>query len=135
MIGEIWSSFRSLPAWVQVWVAFWLVPINLLGFVFLPHPLALLAGGLGALGMAPNLAIILWERGFSKAMAFPHLPTWTLLVVLLAIALTGPGAPGGLFGVFLWTLLITDATSLVFDYRDAWLWSRGDRAVARASRS
>ncbi len=130
MIGDIWRSFRALPLWVQVWVALWLVPMNTLGFAFLPHPLAWLAGGLGVLAMLPNLAILVWERGFSKAMAFPHIPVWTVLVIWLLVVLTGPEAPGGAFGVFLWALLVTDAISLAFDYRDAWAWWKGDRKVA-----
>ena len=29
LIAEIWQSFRSLPGWVQIWVAFLLVPVNM----------------------------------------------------------------------------------------------------------
>lgn len=132
LVRDVWRSFRAMPGWVQLWVAFWLAPMNVAGFAFAPHPLAWIAGGLGSAAMAVNLVIMLRERGFSKAMALPHLPFWTVLVVLLAMALTGPGAPGGVFGAFLWALLVTDAVSLAFDYRDAWLWWRGDRAVAGA---
>ncbi len=67
MIADIWRSFRALPLWVQVWVALWLVPMNLLGFAFLPHPLAWLAGGLGALVQAAE------DRGLEVAREAPDL--------------------------------------------------------------
>ncbi|WP_299350173.1 hypothetical protein [uncultured Shimia sp.] len=83
MNSEIWASFRRMPGWVQLWVALVLMPVNLMPLVFWANGapfwglFALLAVG----GMALNLPILLVERGFSKAMAFPHILLWTPLVI------------------------------------------------------
>ncbi len=130
MVMAILRSFFALPVWVQVWVVFILVPMNMAGLVFVDHPVGFWSAVLGILGMAPNVVIILVQRGFSKMMALPHLLPWTVLVIYLLIVMTGPGAPGGLLAAFAWGLIIVDTISLAFDYRDAVHWWRGDRAVA-----
>ena len=133
MIGEIWASFRRLPGWVQIWVAFVLVPVNLmpLGFWLSGEAFwglfALLAVG----GMALNVPIMLVERGLSKAMAFPHILLWTPLVIALGQALSqGGDGPLDVQDIALIVLLVVNLISLVFDYEDAVRWWRGDRAIA-----
>jgi len=127
LIADIWHSFRSLPGWVQIWVALILMPVNMASAAFIHEPaglwIALLANG----AMVLNLPVMVRERGFSKFMAVPHLIPWTLLVVLIAIIqppLEGP------FGIYLWTLFAVDLVSLIFDYPDAVKWFRGERDVA-----
>ncbi|MCP5036882.1 MAG: hypothetical protein GY945_04695 [Rhodobacteraceae bacterium] len=134
MIADIWGSFRRLPLWVQVWVALILVPVNLasLAFVGLADGrwVALFAVG----GMLPNVAIMIRERGLSKAMALPHLVIWIPLVgvvawILLMYRLFG-SEPSTNFMTFLMLLLVTDLISLGFDVPDAWKWWKGSRDIA-----
>ena len=124
---DIWRSYRSLPLWVQVWVAGVLVPVNMAALVFISQPsgmwIALLAIG----AMLPNIAIMLYERGLSKMMAFPHLLPWGALVLWLAIAMPQGSAA---YQAYLWILLAVDALSLAFDIPDALKWRKGDRAIA-----
>ena len=130
LIGAIWGSFRRLPLWVEMWVALILVPVNMASLAFLGYPGATLLAALAVGGMLPNIAIMVAERGLSKAMALPHLLIWTpLLAVIVWLLYTYPGFPP-LFRNFLWLLLAVDGLSLVFDYPDALKWKRGDRAVA-----
>ena len=74
-----------------------------------------------------NLPVMLYDRGFSKLMAFPHLIPWTALVVL--ILFYRPEATG-LYATYLWVLLGANVISLLFDYPDALSWLRGSRKVA-----
>ncbi len=127
MIRDIWSSFRALPAWVQIWVAFVLAPVNMATLLFINQPGGLLVAGLANLAMMLNMPVMLKERGFSKLMGLPHLIPWTILVYILAF--NRPPADG-LYDSFLTLLLVTNTVSLLFDYPDTLRWFRGDRAVA-----
>ena len=125
---DIWRSYRSLPLWVQIWVAGILVPVNMAALAFIYQPsgawIALLAIG----AMLPNIAIMLYERGLSKMMAWPHLLPWGALVLWLAFAMPQGSAA---YGAYLWILLAVDALSLAFDIPDTLKWYKGDRAIAR----
>ena len=124
------QSFFRLPFWVKIWVFFILVPVNMGGLFFLDHPVGRWCAILGIVGMMPNLVIMWMQKGLSKAMAFPHLVPWTILVIWLVTLLNSPEMPSGNLLLFIGVLLLTDIISLVFDYRDAWLWWKGDRDVA-----
>jgi len=125
---EIWSSFRSLPAWVQIWVAFILVPLNMASMVFYLEPSGLSIAFLANIAMMLNMPVMLYDRGFSKMMALPHLIPWTILIVWLIIA-----RPFGsdMYNTYLSILLVINAVSLLFDYPDALHWMRGDRKPSR----
>lgn len=130
MIGDIWSSFRRLPIWVQLWMSCWLVPMNLLPLAFWGQAansnwIALLAIG----GLLPNLPILLRERGFGKLMALSHLVFWTPLVFLIALTLL-EGAADGWCQIMLIVLFVTNTVSLIFDLQDWIAWCRGERDVA-----
>lgn len=127
MIMEIWKSFRALPLWVQVWVAFILVPVNMASLYFFDEPYGLWIAFLANIAMMLNLPVMLYDRGFSKLMAFPHLIPWTILVAWLLFA--RPEVTGA-YDTYLWVLLVVDAISLAFDYPDAVKWWRGDRQPA-----
>jgi len=73
---DIWSSFRTIPGWVQIWMMFILIPVNLVTLFFINKPMGGVLAFLAIIGMAPNIPIILKERGVSKAMAIPHLLPW-----------------------------------------------------------
>ncbi|MFT7595503.1 MAG: hypothetical protein ACI8R4_002832 [Paracoccaceae bacterium] len=134
MIVDIWSSFRRMPGWVQIWAALILVPVNLAPLAFLGQPVALWVAlwvaVLSVGGMLPNLWIMLAERGLSKRMAVPHVFIWTPLVVLVGWVLISGPALTPRYTAMLWVLLMVDMVSLGFDYVDAIKWRNGDRAIA-----
>lgn len=130
LIGEIWSSFRRMPLWVQVWVAFLLVPVNLLPLMFLWHDFAIPVAVLSVGGMVLNLPIMLADRGFSKRMALPHVCLWSPLIILLVWLLSGDRDLANGYRAMLLLVLATDLASLGFDYPDLWKWWRGDRDIA-----
>jgi len=131
LMADIWRSLRALPLWVQVWVFFILVPVNLSAVAFWGAPGGALVAVLAVGGILPNVAMMLAERGLSKAMALSHVAIWTPLVAIVGWWLMADGgAPEGAFGAYLRLLLAVDLISLAFDYPDAWKWWRGDRAVA-----
>lgn len=127
LFADIWHSFRSLPGWVQIWISFILVPVNMISLFFIQEPMGLWIAFLANVAMLPNLPVMLFERGFSRLMAWPHIIPWTVLVLLLLIA---KPSDTGLYGAYLWVLLVVDLVSLMFDYPDAVKWLKGDRAVA-----
>jgi len=129
MIADIWNSFRSLSLWVQIWVALILVPTNLFSMVFIDQPSGKLIAFLAVTAMAPNVAVIFIERGFSKLMALPHIPLWTILLVIL-LFWRPTGSPQ--YQMFLSVLFLVNLVSLIFDYMDAYKWWRGDRKIAGA---
>ena len=129
MILSIWSSFRRLPVWVQAWMALILVPVNLASVFFLGHDGALLVSVLAIGGMAPNTAILVVERGFSKLMALPHIVIWVPLLFVVAFLKMRGGLSEG-YQIYLWILLMIDMISLGFDLPDFRKWLRGDRKIA-----
>lgn len=131
MILQIWQSFRSLPLWVQIWVALILVPVNMASLFFLTEAKGVLIAVLAIGGMLPNLFIMMAERGFSKTMALPHLAIWTPLVIIIALWMKNGGPDAQFFPLYLWVLMVVNVISLIFDYKDAWEWWRGARDVAR----
>lgn len=128
MLTEIWKSFRAMPAWVQIWVAFLLVPINMASIFFVDQPSGVWIAILAIGAMVLNMPVMLYDRGFSKLMAFPHLAPWTILVVW--IVFTRPIGSEA-YDTYLWILLVTNIISLVFDYPDALKWLKGSREPAR----
>ncbi len=130
MILAIWRSFRALPTWVQFWVAVILVPVNMIAAIFYTAPGGLLIAVLAIGAMALNGVIMLIERGFSKAMALPHVLIWTPMVVLIVWKLQS-GAVDGIYAQYLWLLLVVDLVSLGLDFKDTRDWFRGNKSVAR----
>ena len=110
-----------------MWVFGILVPVNSAAIFFVYQPSGPWVAVLAIGAMLPNIPIMLFERGLSKFLAFPHLLPWSVLVVWLLVAMPQGSAA---YGVFLWGLLVIDAISLAFDFPDALKWLKGDRAVA-----
>ncbi|WP_170344530.1 hypothetical protein [Ruegeria atlantica] len=129
MVLDIWRSFRMLPVWVQVWVAFILVPVNLLPLAFLDQPQGYLIALLAVSGMALNVPIMVAARGMSGAMALPHILCWVPLVIIVTLLLFSEDPLSPAFAGFLRVLLIVDITSLVFDFRDAARWLNSRKAT------
>ncbi len=128
MVADIWHSFRALPQWVQIWVFAILVPVNMISLAFWSQPDGVLIAVMAVGAMALNGVIMFYERGFSRAMALPHVVIWTPMVLFVLAKLVG-GEASGVFAAYLWVLLVTDIVSLGFDFRDARDWWRGARAV------
>ncbi|WP_146199892.1 hypothetical protein [Roseicyclus mahoneyensis] len=120
----IWKSFRSIPLWVQIWVSFWLVPVNLSSLAFVAEDWGTTVAFLAIIAMALNVIILFVEQRFSRTMALPHLPFWTGLVILIVILRPNSTTP---FGIYLIVLGVTNTVSLVLDYIDAYRWLKGDR--------
>lgn len=129
LILDVWRSFRAMPLWVQIWVALILVPVNLASYLFIDEPMGLLVTSLAIGGMLPNLVIMGFERGLSKAMGLPHLAIWLPLAIFLTWIVQSPYAEGA-YLTYLRLLLGVNAVSLAFDLLDTWKWARGDRAIA-----
>jgi uncharacterized membrane protein len=130
MLLDIWTSFRNLPLWVQIWVSFILVPVNLIPLAFLDQPLGILVTVLAIAGMAFNLPIMLVTRSMSGAMALPHLVFWTPLVVIVFGVLLSGAELSPTYFWFLVILFVVDAISLAFDLRDAARWFANKKALA-----
>lgn len=125
VLQDIWRSFRSLPLWVQIWVGIILAPVNLATIVLITEPCCWWIPVLAIGGMTPNLFLIFYERGFSKAMALSHLVLWIPLLVLLANEIKA----NSIFVEYLVVLFVVDAISIIFDLKDSRDWLKGDRSV------
>ncbi|MEO0343417.1 MAG: hypothetical protein AAF198_08265 [Pseudomonadota bacterium] len=123
-ILKIWNSYRLLPLWVQIWVALWLVPVNMASLFFLNEDWGPWVAFLANIAMALNVVVLFVEQRFTRTMALPHLPFWTALVVLIIILRPDTTTP---FGIYLIVLSVTNTISLVLDYIDAYKWLKGDR--------
>ncbi len=115
-----------MPNRMQIWVALILVPVNMAVVFFAFEPNGILIAALAIGGVMPNLAIMIYGRGLSKAMAIPYLFVWTPLVVIIWQTLDGAVAG---FVSYLWIVLVIDLISLGFDYPDTLKWIKGGRAI------
>lgn len=121
---KLWNSYRSLPLWVQIWMSFWLVPVNMVSLAFLDQEWGKTIAFLAIIAMALNVVVVLFEQRFSRTMALPHLPFWTAVVVLIVTLRPDTTTP---FGIYLIVLGVTNTVSLIFDYVDTYKWLKGDR--------
>lgn len=127
-----WSSFRSLPGWVQAWVVGILVPVNAASFSMLDTWSGRAVATAALLVVATNVPIMLWARGMSKLMAVPHLVIWGPLQWFLISKMrlvTGTDAIAQPEQVYAMVVLLVNGVSLAFDALDSWRWLKGDRAV------
>lgn len=127
---SIWRSYRSLPAWVQLWVGVILVPVNASGFFFLDTFSGRWIALAALLVMASNGPLAWYYRGMNKALSIPHLLIWLPLNLILAGRLAGSFGTGSASAgevALILSVLVANSLSLFFDIRDTWLWVRGDR--------
>jgi len=118
---DLWLSFLALPLWVKVWMFLILIPVNVASLFFLRKPTAIWIAILANLGLVLNTPVLVYERGFTKALAIPHLVPWTILVLWILFA--RPAATA-FYDSYLTVLLVVNFISLLFDYPDAWAWFR-----------
>ena len=86
-----------MPVWVQIWVMFLLVPINMAAIFFIDQPSGVWIAVLAIGAMMLNMPVMLYDRGFSKMMALPHLIPWTILVLWIAFPRTVGSAAYGIY--------------------------------------
>lgn len=119
---ELYQSFLSLPHWVKIWMFCILIPVNMLGLLFLDHVVGQWMAILGLAGMIPNIFVMYFEKAFSKTMALSHVIPWTALVIFLAVQLSQGKVPDGPIFYVAWTVIIVDTISLLFDYKESAEW-------------
>lgn len=128
----IWHSYRNLPAWVQVWVGFVLIPANVLPF-FLLDSWSGRAAAVAALFVVITNVPIMWAAaGMSRAMSMPHLLAWIPLEIALVLRIFGAAGslpPSTTEMTLAIVLLIVNGISLLFDTIDSWRWLRGQRDI------
>ena len=131
-MADIWRSWRSLPLWVQIWVAGILIPVNVLPF-FLLESVVGQAGALAALLVLVTNGPLMWVyRGMNKVLSIPHLIAWGPLVIYLLMLLSESGfrADASRMELGLAALLLAiNGISLMFDVVDSAKWLAGDRAT------
>lgn len=131
-LQELWvdqyRSYRALPGWVQVWVA-WLVTINLVAGLDRSTPTGRAVARSNALFLPPNVALVVGQRGYGSALSFSHLLAWPPLIVRLVQRLREPDIePGERRLASL--VALTNSVSIAFDLVDAARWVGGERGVA-----
>ena len=119
---DIWAALQKLPRWVQYWITFVLVPVNLISILFIGEPGGWIVAVLAIGGIAPNAVVLIVTREFGREMAVSHLIFWPPLVVVIIWLLAN--APEPTFARYLWLLLVVDLASIGFDIRDAQAWWR-----------
>ncbi len=121
-MNDIWAALQKLPRWVQYWIAFVLVPVNLISILFIGEPGGWIVAVLAIGGIAPNAVVLIVTRELGREMAVSHLIFWPPLVVVIIWQLAT--APEPTFARYLWLLLVVDLISIGFDVQDAQVWWR-----------
>ncbi len=129
LMKDIVASYFRMPRWVQIWVALWLVPVNLISLLFLESSSGTLVACLSIAGMLPNLYLPLIERGLGKSMALPHIIPWTLQWFAVVGLLLGDTELTAVYEAYLWVLLTTNSVSLLFDYPETIAWFKGHKSI------
>ncbi|MBD8870194.1 hypothetical protein [Nocardioides donggukensis] len=129
LLRDIWGSATRLPIAVLVWMLGILVPANLGILFFLGEPVSLVVAVLALGALAANGVVMVVDRGFSNAMALPHVALWVPLAAVLLHALVVRDDVTGGYAAYLEAVLVVNAISLVFDVRDSKAWLDGERAT------
>jgi hypothetical protein len=115
----------AMPLHWQLWLAILIGANGVAPFFFLEHVEAQVT--IGALLISMTLMTILTARfGFSRILGLGHVAWFPLLAYLVASATEVPAATG--FGLWLRTVIVLDAISLVIDGADIVRFLAGDRA-------
>ena len=125
---QIVKSFFALPIWVISWISLFLIPANFAGFWFIGTTTGFWVALLGAGAIIINLGIIWVNRGFSRALAFPHVLLWVPLQIILIKAIPALNA-ASMEHTLCMAVLTINGISLLFDVTDCWRWWKGDRAI------
>jgi hypothetical protein len=126
---ESHRSFMRLPLWVRLWVLLCLGGVNISAFFLTQFPIGYWAAWAAAFVFVINGAIILFQRGFSKLLALPHLIVWVPLLIYVIWRLSNHDVTWIEFSYGL-ALLMINGLSVLFDTVDTWRWFKGEREVA-----
>lgn len=136
-VRKLWidqyRSYRALPGWVQVWVA-WLVTVNLVVGADRSTPTGRAVAWSNLAFLLPNTAILVVQRGYGSALSFPHLVAWPPLVARLVRRLREPDV-GGRERTAAALVAVTNSISIAFDVVDAARFVRGERGIAGDERN
>jgi len=126
---ESCRSFMRLPLWVRLWIAFGLGTVNAAAFFLTHFPIGYWAAWSTAFVLAVNGPAIIFQRGWGKVLALPHLVAWVPLLAFVAWRLSHHEVAQIelAYGV---ALLVVNGISVLLDISDTWRWFRGERAVA-----
>ena len=114
-----------MPLHLQLWVGM-LIGANIVApLFFLGHVEAQATLAAGLIGMTLMTALT-GRFGFSRIVGLGHVAWLPLLAFLVGGVAEVPATTG--FGLWLRTVIVLDAISLVFDAVDAVRFLRGDRA-------
>ena len=131
-LQQLWidqyRSYRAMPLWVQVWVA-WLVTINLVGGLDRSTPTGRAVTKSNLVFLPPNAVLVAAQRGYGSALSFSHLVAWPPLVARLVQRLREPDVPAGERRLAA-LVALTNSVSIAFDVVDAARWIAGERGVA-----
>jgi len=113
------------PVWLAVWVA-WLMLVNSASFLFLRRR----EGRWVAAAWVANVVLMSALHavtGYSRLLGLSHVLLWTPLLAVLWRRRHEWWRAGGVYGIWLRTVFVTDAVSLLIDYVDVVRWLGGDR--------
>ena len=127
LVRDIWGSTLRLPTPVQVWVFVVLMPVNLAALLVVGQPWGVVVAALAVGALVVNAAVMVRDRGFSLAMALPHVVLWIPLLAVIGYLLLAGDDVGGGYAAYLVLLLVVDAISLYFDVPDSRAWLKGER--------
>ena len=108
------------PTWVVIWLG-WLMLINLASVLFWRQREARIVF-FTFLASAMLMMSLYAVFGFSKILGLGHVLWIPLLVYLL---MRVGRVTESRFRAYLWTLVVSNAISLVLDARDVWLFATG----------
>lgn len=131
-ISAVWHSWKSLPVWVQIWVAVILVPVNAAAFFMVYTPTGKAAAFAAIFVILTNVPIMLYEGGMSRMMAMPHLVAWiplSIYIIARLLVFSNSPAVGKAELIFAIIILVVNGISLIFDTVDTIKWRRGERDI------
>lgn len=114
----------AMPARLQVWVGMLVVANLVVPFFYLHHIEAKVTLAVGLIGLV-LMSGLTGRFGFGRIVGLGHVGWIPLIVYLLASLGENPSSTA--FGLWLRTVIVLDAISLVFDATDAVRFVRGDR--------
>ncbi len=127
LVRDIWGSALRLPFPMQLWLFGLLMPVNIAALFALGQPLGPLVAVLAVGALAANGVVMVIDRGFSLAMALPHVALWVPLLGVIGYLLLGGEDLSGGYTAYLVALLVINAISLYFDIPDTRRWFAGQR--------
>jgi hypothetical protein len=122
-LSDIWRSYLSLPTWVKIWVFLILIPVNIVSIYFIGNPGSNLIVSLAIAGLLFNTVPMWFDRGFSSAMAIPHVIFWTpLTIIIIYYLMISEISLVDNYRYFLSILMVCNLISLFFDFPDLYKW-------------